>query len=190
MVKKAEPQQIEPGTKLERRQATRVGKELGTAIRNISVRRKGTLLVHDSLQSTIGVFLSLLGWNVAYEVPFEVGTWGSDRMVFDVVGSRGKKTVVVEVKDAVAARDLGQVFGYGIALKLAKEKAKLYLGTDILNYGELTQGVVGEAVHQLMEHYDLGVILADKYLLMVADNYAQLVLDEMPALIPSEEPVG
>lgn len=183
--------QVKPGTKLEPKQSKQLAKELDAAISAIRQRRRHLLLVHDSLQHTIGLFLQMLGCRVEYEVPFAQGGWSTERVIFDIVAGKGKEQLVVEVKDVVTTRDMGQVYGYANALQLSKEKAKLYLGTDILNYEDLVMpGMVAETVRELMERERLGVIFADKYLLLVCDNHAQLTLNEMPAFVPSAEPVG
>lgn len=183
-------EKIKPGTPLTPEQSEQLASELRQVIAAIATRRRHLLLVHDSLQNTIGIFLRVLGYEVEYEVPFHRGEWEAERVIFDIVATRARETMIVEVKDVVTSRDLGQVYGYLNTLQLSKVEAKVYLGTDVLNWGDLTSGVTGETVKELMEREGLGVILADKYLLAVFDNYHQLVLQEVPSLVPSEEPVG
>jgi len=96
-------------------------------------QRRHSLLIHNSLQNTIGLFHQGLGFQVAYEVPFYTGRGFSiERKVFDVVARKMDKTIIVEVKTSIDARDLGQAYGYSNVLELANTKADLYLGADIL----------------------------------------------------------
>lgn len=190
MQNKQPSEDIKPGTKLTAQQTEQLNQELGQVISRIAHRRKHLLLIHDSLQNTIGMFFQFLGWRVEYEVPFHSGEWDAERTVFDIVATQDENTAVIEVKDVVTSRDLGQVYGYANTLQLAKIKAKIFLGTDILNWDNLLVGVIGETVKELIERESMGVILADKYLLIICDNYLQLALREMPQIVPSVQPIG
>lgn len=181
---------IKPGTKLTAAQSRYLDNIMGEVLSRVHDRRKGILLVHDSLQNTIGLFLQYAGFEVTYEVPFETGGFAAQKSVFDIVAVKGKRQLVVEVKDAVTTRDLGQVYGYISTLKLSKTKAAVLLGTDILNYGDLVEGAPGKMVSELLERELFGILLADKYALVEFDNLAQLHLKEMPAMLLSEEKVG
>lgn len=181
---------MKAGARLEPKDSRELAKELAQVLQVVSQRRKGILLVHDSLQNTIGLFFQMFNWQVGYEVPFERGDWGPERMVFDVVATKGRMQKIVEVKDTVGPRDLGQVWGYINALQLSSEHGQVYLGTDMLNYGGLLSGRIGAMVKKLMEHERMGVILADKYVQINCHNYAQLALEEMPEIWASEEKVG
>lgn len=176
-----------PGDTLDSQEAKQLGKVVANLLTAVAQRRRNILLYHDSLQNTIGMFLQLSGHAVQYEVPFESG---GERVIFDIVAQRGKEELVVEVKDEITSRDMGQVYGYADILQLAREKAKVYLGTDVLNYERVLLGMTGEMMKELMEREHLRLILADKYFLIICDNYNQLVLTEMPHLFFSEEKVG
>lgn len=180
---------LKPGAKLTLKQGGQVAQLIGESIEDVSRRRKGILLVHDSLQKTIGLFFQMFNWEVGYEVPFEEGGWSPERMVFDIVAQKGRQVRVIEVKDEVKTRDLGQVAGYIDALKLSGQRAKVYLGTDLLNYDELLEGTIGQMTRDLMQRQAMGVILADKYLLVYFHTYSQLVLEEMPEIWISEDKV-
>lgn len=181
---------VEPGTELTSEQAKALERVMAETLKAVAKRRKSILLIHDSLQNSIGLFLQLFGWGVEYEVRFVRGEWAPEAMVFDIVAAKGRRELVVEVKDAVAPRDLGQVWGYINALRLSGESAHVYLGTDILNYARLVTGTLGAMIQRLMGEEKMGVILADKYVLVLCHNHAQLTLQEMPDILASEEAVG
>lgn len=181
---------VKPGTKLSAEQATALDEDLATILDAVRRRRRGLFLIHDSLQNAIGLFLQLANYQVGYKVPFVRGGWAGERKAFDIAGTSGEETFVVGVKETVGARDLGQIWGYIKTLKLSHDKAKVYLGTDILNFGRLQTGSIGAMVQELMEKENMGVLLADKYVLIGCENYAQLTLQEMPVILTSEEPVG
>ena len=181
---------VKPGTVLTVQQSKALDVLLAQVLEVVANRRRGILLIHDSLQNTIGLFLQMFNWEVEYEVRFERGEWDPERMVFDIVATKSRQQMVIEVKDVISPRDLGQVWGYAKALQLSREKGRVYLGTDILNYGRLVTGTIGEMVKELMENERTGVILADKYVMVVFESYAQLTLQEMPQMLISEEAVG
>lgn len=182
-------QDVAAGTKLVGRQAKFYEKWIKEVMEAIESRRH-LLLTHNSLQNTIGLFLQSFGFDVSYEVPFLVGGFGGERSVFDIVSQFKKNTTVVEIKDVVDDRAIGQILSYVSALKLQKTKADVFLGTDFLNWFRLVDGTLGEAVQDLMESKKVGVILADKYLFGMFDNWTQLCGDEMAAIWLSTDPIG
>jgi len=155
----------------------------------VSSRRR-FLLTHNSLQNVMGLFFQRFNFSAEYEVPFHSGGFGAEKVIFDVVAERGKKVIVVEIKDTISSRDLGQIHGYADTLQINKFRAQLFLGTDVLNYDELINGTTGEMIKELMERENVGIILADKYFMILCQTYNQLVLVEMPEFWFSEEPVG
>ncbi len=177
------------GEKLNKRESKQLFKIVNELLETVGQRRKHFLLTHNSLQNTIGIFLQLIGWYVQYELPFMSGGFEAEKVIFDIVADKGRRTVVVEVKDFIKSRDLGQVWGYVDTVQLRKVKTDVYLGTDILNYNSLIYGTTGQMISGLMEDGDIGIILADKYFMITCDNYAQLVLEEMPEFVFSEEKV-
>jgi len=181
---------VKPGQQLAVSQVKALGTMVAELLTEVSTRRKGILLVYDSLQNTLGLFFQMFNWRVEYEVRFERGNWDPERMVFDIVATKGRRVVIIEVKDVVSPRELGQVWGYTKAIQLSGEKAKVYLGSDILNYGDLVEGTRGSMIQELMAKENVGVILADKYVVLQFHNYRQLMLEEMPELWVSEARVG
>ncbi len=177
------------GEKLSKRESKQLLKIVNERYETVGERRNYVLLTHNSLQNTIGIFFQHIGWDVEYEVPFMSGGFEAEKVIFDIVADKGRRTVVVEVKDVIKSRDLGQVWGYVDTVQLSKVKTYVYLGTDILNYDSLRYGTTGQMIRELMEDGGIGIILADKYFMIICDNYAQLVLKEMPKFLFSEEKV-
>lgn len=181
---------IKPAATLTSQQARYLKKFFVELLAGVSQRRKGILLTHNSLQDTIGQFFQLTGFDVGYEVPFDMGGFNSQKSIFDIVAEKGKFQFVVEVKPEVTTRDMGQVYGYVSTLKLSKSKAYVCLGTDILNYGDFVQGAVGKIARDLLERERFEIFLADKHALVEFGNISQLRLQEMPGIIISEEKIG
>jgi hypothetical protein len=128
---------------------------------------------------------------VRYEVPFHTGSgFVDERRVFDIVARKIEKTIIVEVKTAIKARDLGQAYGYSNALESANTKADLYLGADILTWGKLLMGTSRESIKEFMQREQMGVMLADKYWLVVCRNFQQLTGEEMPIIFGSRLKLG
>ena len=152
--------------------------------------RRKYLLNHTDIQCIIGLFFQSFGWSVENEIGFYPDKFHREPIRFDIVATKGKKKIIVEVKNIVSARDLGQIHGYANTLEINKFKALLFLGTDILNHDELVSGTIGKMVKELMERENVGVILVDKYFMILYQTYNQLALAEMPEFWFSEEPVG
>ena len=131
------------------------------------------MLAHSTIQGCIGSLFAAAGAAVHYEVPYSRGQWAPKRFVFDVVIEVSKQTLVVEVKDFITARDLGQVYGYCKALELEGDSAKVFLGTDVLHLELLTRerGVISHQVRDMMAALKLGLIFADTGFLIRCDNY-------------------
>lgn len=170
----------------ERREAIKILRQLYQA----ALSRRGFPLSHNNLQSTMGLFFKLFGYSVEYEIGFYPDKFHREPVRFDLVATKGKKRIIIEVKDTVSSKDLGQVHGYADMLQINKFRALVFLGTDILKYGEIVSGTIGKMVKELMERENVGIILVDKYFMILCHTYNQLALVEMPEFWFSEEPVG
>lgn len=118
------------------------------------------IYAHSTIQNIIIDYFHTIGWDAGAEIPF--GDLDS-RYRFDVMAQHGAKTIVVEVKPDVTTRDMGQVMGYVHDIEKKFKKARVFLGTDILNFGTVLGG--GEVTDMIMEaakNHGLGVIFATK----------------------------
>ncbi len=155
-------------------------------IDNARTRRRGFFLVHNRLQNLTGELFNEIGWDTEFEVAYLM--FGEESR-FDLIATKGRKVLIIEIKDVVDQKAIGQIHMYANQLQRAKEKAQLYLGTDLLNFENLaTEGSIAEAFRELMVEEEVGVIFVDndpRYML-ICDNISQLVLDEMPEVITFE----
>jgi len=152
-------------------------------LENARTRRKNICYVHNSLQNKISEWYNSCGWNTTLEAGFNSGGFSSDQVRFDIVAEHKKEMHIIEVKDILNTRDLGQIHGYADILQQKKMKCKLFLGTDFLNYGDCVNGVLGEMIKELMESEDIGVIFIDSAFMLTCFNYNQLMGIEMPEFV-------
>ena len=178
-----------PGTDLTPAQQETMAHALDAVISQVSSRRRHRLLIHNSIQNTVGLFLTMQGWAVDMEVPYHVGGPRPKVYRFDIVASKDQQVLVVEVKSAVGTRDLGQVLGYLTSLSALEEKPRGYLATDVLNYDSLVNGTLGEMIRDLMVNRKLSLMFADKYFLWICNNWSQLMLTQSPQVWFSETKV-
>ena len=146
-------------------------------------RYKRLAMPEHMIQSLVYQYFSNLGYKTRYEVSLKVKDLTEQKIIFDVIAEHKKEKYFIEVKDKITSRDIGQVLGYSIALKLNKIKGKIYLCTDIVSLPSLTKTVTKIMLKELMENEDVGLILLDKTYLILFHNYAQLDLKEMPQFL-------
>ncbi|GEM_PF-4274394 len=122
-------------------------------------QKRHRILSHSSIQNKIAYYLEQLNWQSAIEVPF--GDVDSSYR-FDVMAQKGSQVIVVEVKPTVNTRDMGQVLGYVHDIKKKYKKARVFLGTDILNLGIVNQwGEVTDMLLECAEKHGLGIMFVD-----------------------------
>ena len=180
---------IDTGKKLSYEQSAFLGKKLDEIIAAIAQRRQ-FVFVNESLQSTIGQFLRILGWEVQFQLPLDTSGGETGKKVYDIVARKDSQMLVVETSDEVTPAELEQMGGHKKSVQVSRKKAQIYLGTDILNSSKLLDGIRGVTIQDLMERKKVGVILIDKYAMLTCNNFSQLVLEEMPQILISSEKVG
>ena len=145
---------------------------------------------HYMLQNVTATFLRMFGYDADFEVSFNAGSgFDTERIRFDVVAEKGKKALIVEVKDKISTRDFCQLQGYFRSLRKSRVKADLYLCTDVINYTKLVSGTTGDMCCELMENEKVRIMFADKYFLIICHTHSQLMLTEMPEFLTSEKVV-
>jgi hypothetical protein len=179
----------EQGDKLTSKETEYMAELFVRLVQNAQSSRKNLCYTHNRLKSDVGKWYEYCGWDVQYEVAFSGGGFSQDQFRFDVVASYKKDTDVIEIKDVLNIRDMGQVHGYANILQKHKVKAKLYLATDILNWGACVDDdeTIGETLKELMEQEDIGIIFIDKEYMIICDNYNQVIMEELPGWIEEEE---
>ena len=149
----------------------------------VSERRKGKYLLHNTLQNEAGIWLQSFGWDVEYEVPFSQGGFSNEKVRFDIVAERKKELWVIEIKDELTHRDTGQVHVYANYLQSRKQKGKVWLGIDLLAFDELLRNEpLVEAVGELMNEEDIGLMLIDKHVIVFLHNINYLNATVLPEL--------
>jgi hypothetical protein len=115
-------------------------------------------LSHNTIQSVVANYLALLGWNSKYEVDF-ADFESSYR--FDIMAKKGDHAIVIEVKPEITTKDLGQVLGYVISLKKRYPEARVFLATDIIQFGFiLSEGEIKDIILDMAQRYGLGIAFA------------------------------
>lgn len=118
--------------------------------------RRGYVRAHDTIQNAVGGYLQSLGFEVVYEWKDEDA---DSSYRYDIIAQLKDELWVVEIKDVIDIRNFGQLEAYCLQLKKENPKAKVWLGTDCLNYWDLTNGETGQMTERLMKKEKMGVIL-------------------------------
>jgi len=181
--------EIKQGTVLDKKSSKLLNKEFWEIVEVVSERKKGYCLTHNRIQRIVGAFYELRGWDVYYEVPFSSGGYQPRSVRFDLVADKGKKQVVIEVKDWLDKRDFGQVNYYSNILENNKIKAKLYLATDFISAHNIFDPAMADEIEEIMTRENVGLIFADKRLLVIFDNVQQLIFEEMPLWLMCDEEI-
>jgi len=127
---------------------------------------------HGTIQNSIGKHLQSLGFEVVYEFQ-DVDEDSSYR--YDIIAQKGKELWIIEVKDILNIRNFGQIEAYCLQAKKENPNAKVWLGTDCLNYFALVEGEIGQMVERLMKQDDLGIILINPELVWILPAHNDLL---------------
>lgn len=137
--------------------------------------RRRYIREHDAIQNNIGAELRKGGFRIGYEIKDERG---SSRYRYDLVAATDTDLWVIEVKSEINIRDFGQIEAYARKLKGEFDHAKVWLGTDCLNYWTLMEGEIGEMTRCLMKDLNVGIILINPKGIWTPRNYSDLLAIE------------
>jgi hypothetical protein len=124
---------------------------------------------HDTIKKAIGAHLQSLGYEVVYEWR-DVDEDSSYR--YDIIAQKKKALWVVEVKPFIDKKDFGQIQAYINQVKKENPEAKIWLGTDCLQFDELIQG---EMTKEWMEEDSMGIILINPELIWILPKHKDLL---------------
>lgn len=134
--------------------------------------KRKSVRAHDTIQNAIGAEFQSRGYEVVYEWK-DVDEDSSYR--YDLIAQNKKELNVVEVKDIIDIRNFGQIEAYCLQVKKENPKAKVWLGTDCMNYDNLVQGEVGQMLERLIKNENLGVILINPQLVWMLPTHEDLI---------------
>ena len=173
---------MQSGERLGREDSKQLERVVDYLIKEVEQARR-CVLSHDSLQNTIGGLLEHCGFDVKYAVQLKLNGSESDHVIFDVVAEDNEELLAVEVKDNIDASNLVPTHEYTGMSSMSKEKAKVFWGTDILDFDYLSSGATGEMVKDFMKKFGIGVMIADRQFLIICENHRQFSLQEMPKFL-------
>nr|MDO8082050.1 hypothetical protein [Candidatus Freyarchaeota archaeon] len=142
-----------------------------------STQSKRNHFSHSILQRTIrAIFFDLLGWDPGFEIP-SGKLHPSHR--YDVVAQKGSRTIVVEIKPKITAKNLDQVLGYISEVKRRFPESRVFLGTDLLNFDLVFRpGEIRDIIFDMAKKNGLGVIFVAKFMFWFLPAEFFMVLEQ------------
>ncbi len=134
--------------------------------------RRRSVRAHDTIKNAIGSHLQSRGFDVVYEWR-DIDEDSSYR--YDIIAQRKEELWVVEVKPFIDKRDFGQIQAYIKQVNKENPNAKVWLGTDCLQFDELIRGEIGEMTKEWMKEDKMGIILINPELIWMLPTHKDLL---------------
>ena len=178
------------GNKLGIEESAAIEDAIGFMLAEASEDRDGEdVLSRDGLQTYVSKIMQQVGMEVELDVPLPAGGAGAPETVLDMVADWDGRKCIVQLEADIPDDTPDRLRRLLAQVKASYPDGRLYLTTDILNGNVLVLGPLSRAVRELMVQEGMGVILADKLLILICQNHDQLMLEEMPHFIfPKPQP--